>query len=140
MLPHHELRWDTYEWVQYFRQLRGPGKCNYKDWEWDGCCCGLLVLWRDNQRLSEINHEFKVKCVSQKPLWLDIKRLSHLLQPEAEKLKVRTGLNYKSQGPRGGLPSQFQQAGRLHNTQDPDWSPESWDGDMWDLGHCTWEP
>lgn len=53
------------------------------------CCCRLLLLWRDNQRLSAINHEFKVKCESQKPLWQDIKRLSHLLQPKAEELRVR---------------------------------------------------
>lgn len=43
----------------------------------------------ERQRRSAINHKFKVKCVTHKPLRLDIKRLSHLLQPEAEKLRVR---------------------------------------------------
>jgi hypothetical protein len=34
------------------------------------------MLWRDNERLSVINHKFKVKCEKQKPPWQDIKRLS----------------------------------------------------------------
>lgn len=36
----------------------------------------INALDRDNERLSVINHEFKVKCESQKPPWQDIKRLS----------------------------------------------------------------
>lgn len=36
----------------------------------------INALDRDNERLSVINHEFKVKCESQKPPWRDIKRLS----------------------------------------------------------------
>lgn len=36
----------------------------------------FIALERDNERLSAIHHEFKVKCESQKPPRQDIKRLS----------------------------------------------------------------
>lgn len=48
----------------------------------------INALERDNERLSVINHGFKVKCESQKPPWQDIKRLISCSQRQ-KKLRVR---------------------------------------------------
>lgn len=69
--------------------LENSGKCNHKDY---GMGWPLLrainALERDNERLSVINHGFKVKCESQKPPWQDIKRLISCSQRQ-KKLRVR---------------------------------------------------
>lgn len=87
--PHCEPKWE-YLWMgAMFQVSRISGKCNYKDY---GMGWPLLrainALERDNERLSVINHGFKVKCESQKPPWQDIKRLISCSQRQ-KKLRVR---------------------------------------------------
>lgn len=77
MFIHCELTWENRAWLQYLRCLRVSGKCNYKDYGMGWLLLRAInALDRDNERLSMINHEFKMKCESQKPPWQDIKRLS----------------------------------------------------------------
>lgn len=48
-----------------FQVLRISGKCNYKDYGRGWLLLrAISALERDNERLSVINHEFKVKCES----------------------------------------------------------------------------